>query len=111
MSHSILPCLSLSLYTTTHSGEAHKFQAETKQLLDIVTNSLYTDKDVFIRELISNASDALEKARHLQVTGASLADPSKPFEIRITTDEKTNSITFEDSGELRLLFFPSLFSY
>ena len=43
------------------------FQAETRQLLDIVINSLYTDKDVFIRELVSNASDALEKARHVQV--------------------------------------------
>lgn len=48
-------------------GESHTFQAETRQLLNIVANSLYTDKHVFIRELISNASDALEKIRLLQV--------------------------------------------
>lgn len=44
-----------------------EFQAETRQLLDIVTHSIYTDKEVFLRELISNASDAMEKLRHLQV--------------------------------------------
>jgi hypothetical protein len=47
--------------------EFHEFQAETRQLLDIVTHSIYTDKEVFLRELISNASDAMEKLRHLQV--------------------------------------------
>lgn len=52
---------------TSEVGEKLNFQAETKQLLDIVTHSLYTDKEVFIRELISNASDALEKLRHEQV--------------------------------------------
>jgi hypothetical protein len=47
--------------------ETREFRAETKQLLDIVTHSIYTDKEVFVRELISNASDALEKLRYLQV--------------------------------------------
>ena len=51
------------------SVERLSFQAETKQLLQIVANSLYTDKFVFIRELVSNASDALEKVRLLQVRG------------------------------------------
>lgn len=50
------------------SSEKFEFKAETKQLLEIVTNSLYTDKEVFLRELISNASDALEKLRHAQVS-------------------------------------------
>jgi len=64
--------------------ELLEFQAETKQLLDIVTNSLYTDKDVFLRELVSNASDSLEKLRHLQATNESgLIDPDVPLEIRI----------------------------
>jgi HSP90 family molecular chaperone len=75
-----------------------EFQAETKQLLDIVTNSLYTDKEVFLRELISNASDALEKLRHLQTTGADMIDGDKNLEIKITLDEVESSITIQDSG-------------
>ena len=50
------------------NATTHEFQAETKKLLDIVINSLYTERDVFIRELISNAADALEKFRHESLT-------------------------------------------
>ena len=76
-----------------------EFQAETKQLLDIVTNSLYTDKEVFLRELISNASDACEKLRHLQQTASdALVDEGKPMEIRITLDEVESKITIQDTG-------------
>ena len=78
--------------------EQHEFQAETKQLLDIVTNSIYTDKEVFLRELISNASDALEKLRHEQVSGVSVNDNDLPLEIRIYTDEKNGTITIQDTG-------------
>ncbi|CAI5738756.1 unnamed protein product [Hyaloperonospora brassicae] len=76
----------------------HEFQAETRQLLDIVTHSIYTDKDVFIRELISNASDALEKLRHLQSTGADLQDAELEPKIEITTDEKAGTLTIADTG-------------
>ena len=79
-------------------GTKHAFQAETRQLLDIVTNSLYTDKEVFLRELVSNAADALEKARHLQAGGQALADPESSLEIRITVDEDAGTITIEDTG-------------
>lgn len=79
-------------------ADRHEFQAETRQLLDIVTHSIYTDKEVFIRELISNASDALEKLRHLQSTGASIQDASLEPKIIITTDEKAGTLTIEDSG-------------
>lgn len=75
-----------------------EFQAETKQLLDIVTNSLYTDKEVFLRELISNASDALEKLRHLQNTGADIVNSDRALEIKITLDEVESTITIEDTG-------------
>lgn len=78
--------------------EQHEFQAETKQLLDIVTNSIYTDKEVFLRELISNASDALEKLRHEQVSGMAVNDKDLPLEIRIYTDEKNGTITIQDTG-------------
>ena len=81
------------------SPESHEFQAETRQLLDIVINSIYTDKEVFLRELVSNASDALEKLRHIQVAGeTTIADPALPLEINITTDEAAGTLTLRDSG-------------
>lgn len=78
--------------------ELLEFQAETRQLLDIVTNSLYTDKEVFLRELVSNASDSLEKLRHLQATSADLIASDLPLEIRIDLDEVTSTITITDTG-------------
>jgi molecular chaperone HtpG len=80
------------------AAKKHEFRAEVKQVLDIVINSLYTDKEVFIRELVSNASDALEKLRHLQLTEKDIYDEELPLEISIHTDEKANTITIEDHG-------------
>jgi TNF receptor-associated protein 1 len=75
--------------------ETHAFQAETRRLLDIVTNSLYTDKEVFVRELVSNASDALEKCRHeFLVRGQ---DPGS-LTIDITTDEEQGTFSIADTG-------------
>lgn len=65
----------------------HEFQAETRQLLDIVAKSLYSEKEVFVRELISNASDAIEKRRYLQLTGEKLMDEGTPLEINVFTDK------------------------
>ncbi|KAF9190435.1 TNF receptor-associated protein 1, mitochondrial [Haplosporangium sp. Z 767] len=80
-------------------GETKKktFQAETRKLLDIVTHSLYSEKEVFVRELVSNASDALEKLRHSQLTDTSL-DSGKPLEIHISVDEAKNTFTIQDYG-------------
>ncbi|RHY33741.1 hypothetical protein DYB32_001457, partial [Aphanomyces invadans] len=78
--------------------DRHEFQAETRQLLDIVTHSIYTDKEVFVRELISNASDALEKFRHHQAVGATLLTPEIEPKIVITTDVAANTLTIEDTG-------------
>lgn len=80
-------------------GEAkrHTFKAETKKILDIMAKSVYTDREVFVRELISNASDALEKARYLQSSGQ-IPATDKPLEIRIYTDSKTNRLIIQDSG-------------
>ena len=76
----------------------HHFQAEVQQLLDIVINSLYTDKEIFIRELVSNAADALEKLRHTQLTQKSVLDPELELAINITTDEEKKTITITDHG-------------
>eukprot|EP01124_Arcella_intermedia_P028903 TRINITY_DN598_c0_g1_i1.p1 TRINITY_DN598_c0_g1~~TRINITY_DN598_c0_g1_i1.p1 ORF type:complete len:746 (+),score=191.04 TRINITY_DN598_c0_g1_i1:56-2293(+) len=75
-----------------------EFQAETKKILDIVARSLYSDKEIFIRELISNASDALEKVRHLSMTGTDVVDPDLPLEINISVDDKKKTITIQDYG-------------
>eukprot|EP00560_Eucampia_antarctica_P007511 CAMPEP_0197828500 /NCGR_PEP_ID=MMETSP1437-20131217/5049_1 /TAXON_ID=49252 ORGANISM="Eucampia antarctica, Strain CCMP1452" /NCGR_SAMPLE_ID=MMETSP1437 /ASSEMBLY_ACC=CAM_ASM_001096 /LENGTH=709 /DNA_ID=CAMNT_0043429723 /DNA_START=260 /DNA_END=2390 /DNA_ORIENTATION=+ len=80
--------------------ESREFQAETRQLLDIVTHSLYTDREVFLREIISNSSDALEKLRHLQVANEAgdTIDPDMPLEIRVDTDELNGTLTISDTG-------------
>lgn len=73
----------------------HEFQAETKQLLDIVARSLYSEKEVFIRELISNGSDALEKLRHRLVSSG---NPQGPLEIHLQTDVDKRTLTVQDTG-------------
>ena len=78
--------------------ETREFHAEVRQLLDIVIHSLYTDREIFIRELISNASDALEKLRLTQLTENEVFDGDLPLEINITTDETARSITIADYG-------------
>ena len=82
----------------TAAPQKFEFQAEIKQLLDIVIHSLYTEKEIFARELVSNASDALEKLRHLQLTEKDVHDDNLPLEINITTDEAAKTVTFQDFG-------------
>lgn len=76
--------------------EKRVFKAETKKLLDIVAKSIYTDKEVFVRELLSNCSDALEKQRFRQVSGKSQA--TDDLSIQIITNAKERTITLIDSG-------------
>lgn len=83
---------------STSGPQTMEFQAETRKLLDIVTNSIYTDREVFIRELISNASDALEKFRYKQVTGEVGSTDATPLEINIYTDDKRKTLTIVDNG-------------
>src|SRR5438105_15446404 len=78
--------------------ETHHFQAEIQQLLDIVIHSLYTDKEIFVRELISNAADACEKLRFLQSSGQTVLSPELPLTIALRTDETAGTITFTDTG-------------
>ncbi|KYQ92867.1 heat shock protein Hsp90 family protein [Tieghemostelium lacteum] len=80
-------------------SEKHDFQTETQKILHIVAESLYTEKEVFIRELISNSSDAMEKVKHMQLTSASeIQDPEIPFEVKISTDEDKKTLIIQDSG-------------
>jgi len=78
--------------------QTFEFQAEIKQLLDIVIHSLYTEKEIFVRELISNASDSLEKLRHTRITEQDVQDEKLEPEINVTTDDKTKRITIQDFG-------------
>jgi len=84
--------------TTQESPQQHVFQAEVRQLLDIVIHSLYTDKEIFVRELVSNASDALEKMRLKELTEGEVQETGKALEIMITTDEEAKTLTISDSG-------------
>nr|PVC50759.1 heat-shock protein [Theileria orientalis] len=90
------------LYSTSSEGDTYEFKAETQKLLQIVAHSLYTDKEVFVRELISNSSDALEKLRFLESTreglSSSKVDPDVGYKIRISVDPKTKTFTIEDTG-------------
>lgn len=79
-------------------NKKQEFQAEVQQLLDIVINSLYTDKEIFIRELVSNAADALEKLKHTELTGNKISDPDLELKIVIDTDEENKTITITDHG-------------
>ena len=82
----------------TATPQSFEFQAEIKQLLDIVIHSLYTEKEIFVRELVSNASDALEKQRHLSLTEKAIFDDKLELEINITTDDKAKTFTIQDFG-------------
>jgi len=83
---------------TEKAHETHEFRAEIRQLLDLVVHSLYTDKEIFLRELISNASDAMEKLRHIEATAKDVHSPELPVEIHITTDKEAGTLTIADHG-------------
>ncbi|MBE6454369.1 MAG: molecular chaperone HtpG [Alphaproteobacteria bacterium] len=74
------------------------FQADVSKMLDIVINSLYSEKQIFLRELISNASDACDKLRYLALTNPDIAKASGEFKIILKPDEKENTLTVSDNG-------------
>jgi len=79
-------------------SNTYTFQAETQQLLDILIHSLYTEREIFLRELISNASDALNRMQFQQLTDSNVLDPDAELEIRITWDEEAKTLTISDTG-------------
>ena len=78
--------------------EKREFQAEVTKVLDLVINSLYSNKEIFLRELISNASDACDKLRYLALTDTKLIDPGTKLAITLSVDKKSKSITVSDNG-------------
>src|SRR5690242_514394 len=80
------------------AAERHGFQAEVSRLLDIVAHSLYSDKSVFLRELISNASDACDRLRYLSLTQAGLLGDDPDLAVTITIDKPNRLLTIADNG-------------
>ncbi|MFP4316615.1 MAG: molecular chaperone HtpG [Desulfovibrionales bacterium] len=76
----------------------YEFKAEIKQLLNIIANSLYTNREIFLRELVSNASDALDKLRFETSRGAVIADPDLDQKIQVTVDKDNSILTVSDTG-------------
>ena len=79
-------------------SNTHQFQTEVRQLLDIVIHAFYSDREVFVRELVSNASDALEKLRLKQLTNTTIHDPQRELRITITTDKDAVSYQIKEVG-------------
>ncbi|MCH2241208.1 MAG: molecular chaperone HtpG [Aquabacterium sp.] len=80
------------------SKQTHSFQAEVKQLLHLVTHSLYSNKEIFLRELVSNASDACDKLRFEALNDASLYEDQPNLDVRILIDKAARTITIRDNG-------------
>lgn len=78
--------------------ETHEFQAEVGRLMDIIINSLYTQKEVFLREVVSNAADALDKLRFVSIQTPEILGDTKELEIRIEFDSDAKTITVRDTG-------------
>jgi molecular chaperone HtpG len=80
------------------AAEKHEFQAEVSRLLEIVAHSLYSDKEVFLRELIANASDASDRHRYLALTEPEKAGESGSYKIAISVDKEARILTISDNG-------------
>ncbi len=78
--------------------EMHEFQAETKQLLDLMVHSIYTNHEIFLRELISNASDAIDKLHFESLTNRELLEGDEDFEIYLVPDAESHTLTISDNG-------------
>ena len=84
--------------TAASGGETLAFQAEVGRLLDIVAHSLYSDRRVFLRELISNASDACDRLRYEALTRPELAPPDTQFRIELLLNKEARTLTVADNG-------------
>ena len=86
------------VFSNSMSTQKHAFQAEVAQLLHLVTHSLYSNKEIFLRELISNASDACDKLRYEALNNAALFEDTPTLEIRVAFDKAAKTLTISDNG-------------
>jgi molecular chaperone HtpG len=84
--------------TEATQTQSLEFRAEVKQLLHILAHSLYTDREVFLRELVSNASDALHRVQFEMLTNRDVVDPDVELAVRISLDQEAHTITISDTG-------------
>lgn len=84
---------------TQEAAESREFRAEVQQLLQILAHSLYTDREIFLRELVSNASDALNRIKFTMLTDRDVLDPDAELAIHIEADEDENTLTLRDTGD------------
>ena len=78
--------------------EQHEFRAEIQQLLNILVHSLYTDREIFVRELLSNATDALHRIKFEMLTERDVLDPDVELAIHVTIDREARTLTVSDTG-------------
>ena len=80
------------------AAQVHGFQTEVAKLLKLLANSLYSNKEIFLRELISNASDAIDKLRFLSITNPDLTKDDPVLRIRVRADKDAGTLTISDNG-------------
>ena len=87
-----------SLKMSDKTAKNHSFQAEVSKLLDLVANSLYSEREIFLRELISNSADACEKLRYQSLSKKNILGDDADFKINVRVSKKKKTIEIEDNG-------------